>query len=97
MVGSQDITCGPLIIGMVVGSVHVCARISTTCSGTCLYGWFALTQGADADETTPQYTIYRLRIESACILVNENGLEEVCGEVFWRLEVCWENESVLRS
>ena len=49
MVGSQDIMHGLLIIGMVVGSIHVCARISSICSGTCLYGWFALTQGADVD------------------------------------------------
>ena len=36
-------------IGMVVGSIHVCACISSVCLGTCSYGWFMLTQGADAD------------------------------------------------
>ena len=44
MVGSWDITRGPLVIGMVVGNVHVCA---SACSCTCLCGRFVLKQGVD--------------------------------------------------
>jgi hypothetical protein len=49
VVRSWDIPRGPLVIGMVVGGVHVCARVSSACSGTSSCEWFVLTQGADAD------------------------------------------------
>ena len=49
MVGSWDIPRGQLVIGIMVGGVHVCARVSSACSGTSSCEWFVLTQGADAD------------------------------------------------
>ena len=47
MLGSWDITHEPLVIGMLVGGIHVCARVSSSCSGTCSCGRLVVTQGAD--------------------------------------------------
>jgi hypothetical protein len=62
VVGSWD---GPLGIGMVVGGVHVCARVSSLCSGTCSCGRFVLAQGADScDRLTTQLGSMSIRKEA---------------------------------
>ena len=47
MVGSWDIVREPLVVGMLVSGIHVCARVSSSCSGTCSCGPLVLAQGAD--------------------------------------------------
>jgi hypothetical protein len=43
---------GPLVVGLLVGGVHVRARASSLCSGSGLCGSLALTWGADGCEPT---------------------------------------------